>query len=107
MPLFDGISQVTVTTPKLKVNVLVRDGDPQEGPAIVLIHGNVSSALFWQELMLALPKDRRVFAIDLRGFGGEGKQALVLLDGLRAVEPVDNSVTWQLYPVDFLRQIEV
>ncbi|HTL69864.1 MAG TPA: TonB-dependent receptor [Candidatus Eisenbacteria bacterium] len=45
--------------------------------------------------------------VDLRGFGGEGKQALVLLDGLRAVEPVDNSVTWQLYPVEFMKQIEI
>jgi pimeloyl-ACP methyl ester carboxylesterase len=51
------------------VNVLSRDGDPAEGPAIVLIHGNVSSSLFWQRLMLALPAGQRVFAIDLRGFG--------------------------------------
>lgn len=45
--------------------------------------------------------------VDLRGFGGEGRQALVLLDGLRAVEPFDNSTTWQLYPKDFMRQVEV
>ncbi|MCU1415111.1 MAG: alpha/beta hydrolase [Microbacteriaceae bacterium] len=69
MPLFDGISSTTVTTPKLKVNVLVRDSDAAYRSSIVLIHGNVSSSLFWQELMLALPKERRVIAIDLRGFG--------------------------------------
>lgn len=45
--------------------------------------------------------------VDLRGFGGEAKQALILLDGIRAVEPFDNSMTWQLYPMDFLEQVEI
>lgn len=45
--------------------------------------------------------------VDLRGFGGEGKQALVLFDGVRAVEPVDNSVTWHLYPAEFLDSVEI
>lgn len=45
--------------------------------------------------------------IDLRGFGGEAKQALVLLDGLRAVEPFDNSVAWHLYPTEFLRRVDI
>ncbi len=89
MPLFDGISSTTVTTQKLKVNVLVRDGDPAEGPAIVLIHGNVSSALFWQELMLALPKDGRVFAIDLRGFGGTETKPV---DATRGVKDFSDDV---------------
>ncbi len=45
--------------------------------------------------------------IDLRGFGGEAKQALVLFDGLRAVEPVDNSVAWHLYPKEYLQRVEL
>ena len=45
--------------------------------------------------------------VDLRGFGGEGKQALVLFDGMRAVEPFDNSVTWSLYPSEYLKEIDV
>ncbi len=45
--------------------------------------------------------------IDLRSFGGEAKQALVLMDGLRAVEPFDNSVTWHLYPSEYLEQIHI
>ncbi len=45
--------------------------------------------------------------LDLRGFGGEGKQNLVLLDGLRAIEPFDNSTTWHLYPSDYLESIEI
>ncbi len=45
--------------------------------------------------------------VDLRGFGGEAKQALVLIDGVRAVEPFDNSVVWHLYPQEYLRRVEV
>lgn len=45
--------------------------------------------------------------LDLRGFGGEGKNALVVFDGLRAVEPFDNSVTWHLYPSDYIERVEV
>ncbi len=35
----------------------------------MLIHGNVSSSLFYQPLMLGLPEGIRALAIDLRGFG--------------------------------------
>lgn len=38
-------------------------------PVVVLIHGNVSSSLFWQDLMLALAEHSYVIAPDLRGFG--------------------------------------
>ncbi len=43
---------------------LGRDGEP-----VVFVHGNVSSSLFWQETMLALPERYRPVAVDLRGFG--------------------------------------
>jgi len=33
------------------------------------VHGNVSSSLFWQPMMLALPDHYQPLAIDLRGFG--------------------------------------
>lgn len=72
MTLFDGIRSRLVETPGLIVGVLERDGDdPQTPPerTVVLLHGEVSSSLFWQELMRDLPSDLRVLAIDLRGFG--------------------------------------
>ena len=73
MTLFDGITARLIDTPRLSVNVLERVGDdvataPEQ--TVVLIHGNVSSSLFWQEIMQDLPSDLRVVAIDLRGFGG-------------------------------------
>lgn len=73
MTLFDGIAARVIETPRLNVNILERTGDSPSTPAertVVLIHGNVSSSLFWQELMEDLPSDLRVIAIDLRGFGG-------------------------------------
>ena len=73
MTLFDGIRSRVVETPGLNVAVLEREGDdPQTPPerTVVLIHGNASSSVFWQEIMQDLPSDLRVIAIDLRGFGG-------------------------------------
>jgi hypothetical protein len=66
--LFDGITQHTIQTPRLAAGVLERPGDDGAAP-VVFIHGNVSSSLFWQPLMLALPAGLRALAIDLRGFG--------------------------------------
>jgi pimeloyl-ACP methyl ester carboxylesterase len=73
MTLFDGITARLVETPRLTVNILERSGDDPATPperTVVFIHGNVSSSLFWQEIMQDLPSDLRVLAIDLRGFGG-------------------------------------
>lgn len=69
MPLFEGIAARTVQTPRLKANVLYRAGQDDTAPAIVFIHGNVSSSLFWQQAILDAPADHSVWAIDLRGFG--------------------------------------
>ena len=72
MTLFDGITARAIETPRLLVNILERVGDdPATAPdkTVVLIHGNVSSSLFWQEIMQDLPSELRVIAIDLRGFG--------------------------------------
>lgn len=62
-----GITATRIPTARLTVNVLQIDG--REGVPVVLVHGNVSSALFWQGLMLDLPAGYRPIAIDLRGFG--------------------------------------
>lgn len=69
MPLFPGIAARVVETPRLKANVLYREGQDDSAPAIVFVHGNVSSSLFWQQAMLDAPADHSVWAIDLRGFG--------------------------------------
>ncbi|TFD48861.1 alpha/beta hydrolase [Cryobacterium frigoriphilum] len=68
--IFQGITQSSVHTPRLQAGVLERPAaDGAAGGVVVFIHGNVSSSLFWQPIMLALPPEWRAVAIDLRGFG--------------------------------------
>lgn len=84
--LFDGITARIVSTRRAETQILERSGDDQDAPpqkTVVLVHGNVSSALLWQETMLGLPRDLRVIAIDLRGFGGSGSLPVDATRGLR------------------------
>jgi pimeloyl-ACP methyl ester carboxylesterase len=86
MTLFDGITSRVIDTDRLAVGILERAGDDPATPAertIVLIHGNVSSSLFWQELMQDLPNDLRVIAIDLRGFGSSEHTPVDATRGVR------------------------
>ena len=75
--LLPGIAATRVTTPRLTQNVLHPAGsEPGAGPgdAVLFVHGNVSSALFWQQPLLALAETGRVrpLAVDLRGYGDTG-----------------------------------
>lgn len=84
--LFEGISQRVVETPRLRTGVVERIGDdPGAAPerTVVLVHGNVSSALFWQETMLGLPRGLRVIAVDLRGFGASESKPVDATRGVR------------------------
>ncbi|MDN3497199.1 alpha/beta hydrolase [Planococcus sp. APC 4015] len=86
MPLFDGITSRLIDTPDVSVNILEREADDAATPpeqTVVLIHGNVSSSLFWQEIMQDLPSDLRVIAIDLRGFGGSEHTPVDATRGVR------------------------
>ena len=86
MTLFDGIAARSVETPRLTVSVLERTGDDPSTPpdrTVVLVHGNVSSSLFWQETMQDLPHDLRVIAVDLRGFGGTEHAPIDATRGVR------------------------
>lgn len=86
MPLFDGITSRLIDTPYVSVNILERASDDASTPpdrTVVLIHGNVSSSLFWQEIMQDLPSDLRVIAIDLRGFGGSEHTPVDATRGVR------------------------
>ncbi len=65
--LLPGITATRVRIPHLSVNVLSTAGS--DGEPVIFVHGNVSSALFWQQTMLALPERFRPLVVDLRGFG--------------------------------------
>lgn len=83
--IFPGIRSQRVTTPRLTANVLERPADDAADAArtVVLVHGNVSSSLFWQPLMLDLPGDVRALAIDLRGFGASDTLPVDATRGVR------------------------
>lgn len=84
--LFDGITRRVIETPRLRAGVLERAADDAETSperTLVLVHGNVSSALFWQQTMLDLPADLRVIAIDLRGFGASEAKPVDATRGVR------------------------
>ena len=62
-----GITARTVTTGRLTTRVLF--SGPDEGIPVLFIHGNFSSATWWEETMVALPSKYLAIAPDQRGFG--------------------------------------
>ncbi|HEX3312905.1 MAG TPA: alpha/beta fold hydrolase, partial [Streptosporangiaceae bacterium] len=79
--LLPGIRAERLTTSRLTVNVLSVPG--RSGPPVLFVHGNVSSSLFWQPMMLALPDQYQPLAIDLRGFGDTDDEPIDATRGLR------------------------
>lgn len=67
-PVMQGIHQERVATSRITTRVLF--SGEEKGTPILFLHGNLSSATWWEETMLALPKGFRGIAPDLRGFGG-------------------------------------
>lgn len=67
VPTLPGITSQMVQTDRLTVHVLL--SGPEDGVPVLFVHGNVSSATYWEETMLALPDGFRAIAVDLRGYG--------------------------------------
>jgi pimeloyl-ACP methyl ester carboxylesterase len=53
--------------------IYVRQDGPRDAPALLLIHGNSSSARWWDELVPLLTGSHRVIRIDLLGYGRSAK----------------------------------
>ncbi len=66
-PVLDGITAQTVSTSKLTTRVLF--SGREDGIPVLFIHGNFSSATWWEETMLQLPPRYRGIAPDQRGYG--------------------------------------
>jgi len=115
VPTMPGIIPKTISTSRLTTRVLF--SGLEEGIPVLFLHGNTSSATWWEETMLALPQGYRGLAPDQRGFGdaelekkidarrGMGNladDAIALLDylGIDEAHIVGNSlggmVLWQL-----------
>lgn len=57
-----------IVTPRITQHVLL--GGQADKPAILFIHGNASSSIFWKKIIAALEDDYFCIAPDLRGYGG-------------------------------------
>lgn len=67
IPTLPGITSKMIDTPRLNMHALF--SGPDSGTPVLFIHGNASSATFWEEIMLKLPGEYRGVAVDLRGYG--------------------------------------
>lgn len=75
IPTLTGITAKTVASSRISTRVLFSGSD--DGIPVVFIHGNASSATFWEETMLALPAGFRGIAPDLRGYGDADRTKLI------------------------------
>jgi pimeloyl-ACP methyl ester carboxylesterase len=64
----DSVRATDISTSRLRTHVL--ESGSTSSPTLVLVHGNVSSARFFAELMATLGERWHCVAVDLRGFGG-------------------------------------
>ncbi|MGE5641985.1 MAG: alpha/beta fold hydrolase, partial [Byssovorax cruenta] len=67
VPTLPGITSRMIDTDRLRMHVLF--SGPDDGTPVLFLHGNASSATYWEEIMLKLPQGFRGIAPDLRGYG--------------------------------------
>jgi pimeloyl-ACP methyl ester carboxylesterase len=75
---------------------------PLDGQPVLLLHGNCSSAAFWEPLVRRLPTSWRIVAPDLRGYGETDPAPVDATRGLRDfADDVAAAVTGgELFPLD-------
>jgi len=76
-----AVTASIIDTPRLAT--FVRQAGEPGRPVVVLVHGNVSSSLFFEDLMEELADDFHVIAPDFRGFGGSERKAIDATRGMR------------------------
>ena len=81
-PLLPGVRSRMVQTPRLVLHVY--ESGPADGEPLVLVHGNASSARFFEDLMSALAGSRySIVAPDMRGYGASDPAIVDATRGLR------------------------
>jgi pimeloyl-ACP methyl ester carboxylesterase len=90
------MQEVTVAVRGISVNVLV--SGPDDGPPVLLVHGNCSSADFWRPLLRHLPSHLRIVAPDLRGYGRSETAPVDATRGLRDFSDDVAAVLDELFP---------
>ena len=75
VPVLEGITAREVSTDRLTTRVLF--SGPDDGIPVLLVHGNFSSATWWEETLVTLPPQYRGIAPDQRGYGGADPDAKI------------------------------
>jgi pimeloyl-ACP methyl ester carboxylesterase len=81
MDLPQGVSSRTIDTDRLRVHYL--DSGPEDGIPVVLIHGNLSTARFYEHILPGAPGRYRFIVPDMRGFGDTERAPIDATRGLR------------------------
>lgn len=81
VPTLPGITSRLIDTPRIQLHVLF--SGPDSGTPVLFIHGNASSATYWEEIMLKLPEGFRGIAPDLRGYGDSEDKLIDATGGMR------------------------
>jgi pimeloyl-ACP methyl ester carboxylesterase len=81
MDLAPGIRSEQLDTERLRMHYL--DSGPADGVPVLLIHGNLSTARFYEPLMASAPDRYRLIAPDMRGFGDTQRVPIDATRGLR------------------------
>ena len=81
MNLPSGVTSRKVPTDRLETHIL-EHGDPL-GEPVILIHGNVSSNRFFDEVLAAMPANFYAIAPDLRGYGESETKPIDATQGVR------------------------
>lgn len=76
-----SISSTIIRTARVSTHVLT--SGPRDAVTVVFIHGNCSSARFFEQTMASLPAGFRAIAPDLRGFGRTERAPIDATRGLR------------------------
>ncbi|HLZ21328.1 MAG TPA: alpha/beta hydrolase [Ktedonobacterales bacterium] len=79
--LLPGVRSRIVQTSRLAQHVY--ESGPADGEPLLLVHGNASSARFFEELMAALAGRYAIFAPDMRGYGASEAKVVDATRGLR------------------------
>ncbi|MEZ4622315.1 MAG: alpha/beta hydrolase [Caldilineaceae bacterium] len=66
-----------------RLNTYIRESGPADGMPVVLVHGNVSSSLFYESILAGAPSTYRVIAPDLRGYGDSEVKPVDATRGVR------------------------
>lgn len=81
MDLAPGVRARTVDTDRLRLHV--HEAGPQDGVPVVLLHGNLSTGRFYEQVMAGAPERYRLLAPDMRGFGRTERVPMDATRGLR------------------------